>query len=61
MYAVIVIMVLLVGLVLSVFLISKDLYDDIEVTKGNIDARLLQISLCSAALYVQLGHIKTKD
>ena len=37
MYAVIVIMVLLVGLVLSVFLISKDLYDDIEVTKGNID------------------------
>ena len=38
MYAVIVmIMILLVGLVLFVFLMSKDQYDDIEVIKGNID------------------------
>ena len=38
MHAVIVMIVtLLVGLVLIVSLISKDLYDDIEVIKGDID------------------------
>ena len=38
MYAAIVMIVtLLVGLVLIVLLISKDLYDDIEVIKGDID------------------------
>lgn len=37
MYAVIVIMALLVGLVLFVLLTSKDVYDDIEDIKDDID------------------------